>query len=253
MTTTLTGFTRSAFIPSGKFDLAAHCGVADVAGLRLWIDPSCLNESGEYASKVGAGKLTPVGTVVVENGPGYLGRESTIRMTGPSTRMDLTGLAIPTTGIWCMYVAAHALSRLLLVGGAKLNLGNLIVTCVHDQLRMRIAWGAGGASTAQNTGINFASRPAIICFGRKTAGSATKLFTKIRTFGGNWIENVAADFCTTTGLEGGTPRSIDSAFSFGAHGETAGYVANSRISEVIMTDAQSPVVESYLSIATGFE
>jgi len=253
MTTTLTGFSQSAFIPARKFDLAGYCGIAGIPGLQLWIDPSCLNGSNEYPSKVGAGKLTPVSTVAVESGPGYLGREATIRLTGPSSRMDLSGVTIPATGPWCIYMAVHALSKQFRVGGAKLNLGNLTVNCVYDQLRMSVSNGIGGSSMAQNAGINFASRPAIICFGRRVSGASTKLFTKARTFGGNWIENVAADFCTTNGLEGGTPRSISPAFSFGAHGETVGYTANCRISEVIMTDAQSPVVESYLSIATGFE
>ena len=247
--TGITSLTYSAGVPSSDIAEIDYYDVRNMAGLAFWaradsaVDDVGSGYKAQMADKrTGSARLLrqpagQTGVFVKSTTEGYLRNRATLLGdTATDGYLALSENIMPTTGAWAIYMAVNPIT-----GGYKRLFGNgsgsgLQANLVNSEIRMQVASGSGAAISASVSG-GIDGRDMLIGFFRRTDGDSTRLAIRYKTAGAAWVDAPATDYCTSTGLVGGTARTISADLRVGCYATTASYYANWRLGQLMIFNA----------------
>lgn len=171
--------------------------------------------------------------------PGFMRNRATLLFDANTDgRMDLSDNIMPTTGNWAIYMALHMNSGGYnrLFGNASAS--NLAINQVNNEMRFSITSSSPSPNVTATVPSGLQSRDVIFGFFRRPSSTSTKLAIRYKFAGQAWQDVEAANFCTTDGLVGGTPRTITNTLSLGAYTTpAASYAFNGRLAQILVFNA----------------
>lgn len=171
--------------------------------------------------------------------PGFLRNRATLLFDATTDgAMPLSDNILPTSGNWAIYMALH-----MLPGGYNRLLGNssgsnLAISQVNNEIRLSITASSPSPNATATIASGAQSRDVLLGFFRRPVSTSSKLAIRYKFAGQAWQDVEAANFCTTDGLVGGTPRTVLSSLTLGAYTTPAtSYAFNGRLAQFLLFGA----------------